>query len=119
MPAGDLSPGLYTELLWRIGPAVAPMRFLTLTLSGVAGITVDVARAGLASWDVSTVTVSTDCRADQTRRAAARRGGIARRGTDGASRACAGRSAHDHIDHGVGALTGGGRRDLSGIAAQQ
>jgi pimeloyl-ACP methyl ester carboxylesterase len=59
-PDLDLSPGLYTELLWRIGLAVDPMRFLTLILRGVAGITVDVARAGLASWDVSTINVSTD-----------------------------------------------------------
>jgi hypothetical protein len=36
------------------------MRFLTLILRGVAGITVDVARAGLASWDASTINVSTD-----------------------------------------------------------
>jgi pimeloyl-ACP methyl ester carboxylesterase len=59
-PDLDLSPGLHTELLWRIGPAVDPMRFLTLILRGVTGITVDVARAGLASWDVSTINVSTD-----------------------------------------------------------
>jgi len=59
-PDLDLSPGLYTELLWRIGPSADPMRFLTLTLSGVAAITVDIARAGLASLDVSTINVSTD-----------------------------------------------------------
>lgn len=59
-PDLDLSPGLYTELLWRIGAAVEPIPFLTLKLTGVAGITVDVARAGLASLDTSTVDVSTD-----------------------------------------------------------
>ncbi|OBG91788.1 peptidase [Mycobacterium sp. E136] len=59
-PDLDLSPGLYTELLWRTGAAVEPIPFLTLKLTGVAGITVDVARAGLASLDTSTIDVSTD-----------------------------------------------------------
>ncbi|KUH81397.1 MULTISPECIES: alpha/beta hydrolase-fold protein [unclassified Mycobacterium] len=59
-PDLDLSPGLYTELLWRTGAAVEPLPFLTLKLTGVAGLTVDVARAGLASLDTSTIDVSTD-----------------------------------------------------------
>ncbi|MFV9634454.1 alpha/beta hydrolase-fold protein [Mycobacterium neumannii] len=59
-PDLDLSPGLYTELLWRTGSAVEPMPFLTLKLTGVAGITVDVARAGLASLDTSSIDISTD-----------------------------------------------------------
>lgn len=59
-PDLDLSPGLYTELLWRTGAAVEPIPFLTLKLTGVAGITVDAARAGLASLDTSTIDVSTD-----------------------------------------------------------
>ncbi len=53
-------PGLYTEILWRTGPAIDPMPFLTLQLSGVAGLTVDVARAGLASLAASTINVGTD-----------------------------------------------------------
>ena len=46
-PDLDLSPGLYTELVWRIGPAVDPLPSLALHLTRVAGLTVDVARAGL------------------------------------------------------------------------
>ncbi|ULE34064.1 alpha/beta hydrolase-fold protein [Mycobacterium sp. IDR2000157661] len=53
-------PGLYTELEWRIGPAVEPMPFLTLSLSAVAHVTVDVARAGLADLAASSIDVSTD-----------------------------------------------------------
>jgi pimeloyl-ACP methyl ester carboxylesterase len=56
----DLSPGLYTELVWRIGSAVDPLPFLALHLTRVAGITVDVARAGLASLRASTINVVTD-----------------------------------------------------------
>ena len=59
-PDLDLSPGLYTELLWRIGSQVDPMPFLTLQLTRVAGLTVDVARAGLAPWRASTINVATD-----------------------------------------------------------
>ena len=53
-------PGLYTELYWRTGPPVEPMPFLTLQISGVAGLTLDVARAGLASLAASTINVVTD-----------------------------------------------------------
>lgn len=53
-------PGLYTELQWRIGSSVEPMPFLTLKLSAVATVTVDVARAGLASLAASSIDVSTD-----------------------------------------------------------
>ncbi|OBI77609.1 alpha/beta hydrolase-fold protein [Mycobacterium sp. E740] len=59
-PDLDLSPGLYTELVWRTGAPVDPIPFLTLKLTGVAGITVDVARAGLAALHTSTIDVSTD-----------------------------------------------------------
>ena len=59
-PGLDLSPGLYTELIWRIGPAVDPMPFLALHLSRVASLTVDVTRAGLASLSASTINVVTD-----------------------------------------------------------
>ena len=59
-PDLDLSPGLYTELMWRIGPAVDPLPYLTLQLTRVAGLTVDVARAGLASLPASTINITTD-----------------------------------------------------------
>ena len=59
-PDLDLSPGLYTELIWRIGPAVEPLPSLALNLTRVAGLTVDVARAGLASLSASTIAVVTD-----------------------------------------------------------
>jgi hypothetical protein len=59
-PDLDLSPGLYTELMWRIGPAVDPLPYLTLQLTRVAGVTVDVARAGLASLPASTINITTD-----------------------------------------------------------
>jgi pimeloyl-ACP methyl ester carboxylesterase len=59
-PDFDLSSGLYTELTWRIGPAVDPLPHLTLQLTRVAGLTVDVARAGLASLPASTITITTD-----------------------------------------------------------
>ncbi len=56
----DPTPGLYGELDWQVGPPVAPMPFLTLRLTGVAGVTVDVERAGLAALAASTITVTTD-----------------------------------------------------------
>ena len=65
-PDLDLSPGLYTELIWRIGPAVDPLPSLALSLTRVAGLTVDVARAGLASLSSSTINVVTDTRAQIT-----------------------------------------------------
>ena len=59
-PDLDLSPGLYSELFWRIGSAVEPLPFLTLQLNRVAGLTVDVARAGLKSLRTLTINVVTD-----------------------------------------------------------
>ena len=56
----DLSPGLYTELTWRIGPAVDPLPFLAVHLTRVASLTVDVTRVGLASLSASTINVVTD-----------------------------------------------------------
>lgn len=56
----DPSPGLYSELDWQVGRAVAPLPYLTLRLTGVASLTVDVARAGLAALPSSTITVATD-----------------------------------------------------------
>ena len=54
------SPGLYTELTWRIGPAVDPLPFLAVHLTRVASLTVDVTGAGLASLSASTINVVTD-----------------------------------------------------------
>ena len=65
-PDLDLSPGLYTELTWRIGPAVDPLPSLALNLSHVAGLTVDVTRAGLASLSASAIAVVTDTLAQIT-----------------------------------------------------
>ena len=54
------TPGLYSELDWRVGPPVDPLPYLTLRLTGVVSLTVDVARAGLAALPSSTITVATD-----------------------------------------------------------
>ena len=62
----DLSPGLYTEVTWRIGSAVDPLPSLALNLTRVAGLTVDVARVGLASLSSSTISVATDTLAQIT-----------------------------------------------------
>ncbi len=62
----DPTPGLYSELDWRVGPSVGALPYLTLRLTGVAGLTVDVARAGLAALSSSTVTVTTDTAANVT-----------------------------------------------------
>lgn len=59
-------PGLYTELRWRTGPAVEPMPFLTIKLTAVAQVTVDVVRAGLATLAASSIDVSTDTHARVT-----------------------------------------------------
>jgi pimeloyl-ACP methyl ester carboxylesterase len=59
-PGLHLSSDLYAELMWRIGPAVDSLPYLTLQLSGVVGLTVDVARAGLASLPASTINITTD-----------------------------------------------------------
>jgi pimeloyl-ACP methyl ester carboxylesterase len=62
----DPSPGLYSELDWRVGSPVGALPYLTLRLTGVAGLTVDVARAGLAALPSSTITVATDTAAHIT-----------------------------------------------------
>lgn len=56
----DPTPGVYSELDWQVGPPVGPLPYLTLRLTGVADITVDVQRAGLAALPASTITVATD-----------------------------------------------------------
>ena len=62
----DPTPGLYSELDWRVGTSVGPLPYLTLRLNGVASLTVDVERAGLASLRSSTITVATDTAAQIT-----------------------------------------------------
>jgi putative esterase len=60
------TPGVYSELDWRVGPSVDPLPYLTLRLTGVASLTVDIERAGLAALPASTVTVATDTAAQIT-----------------------------------------------------
>ncbi|MDT5351449.1 MAG: hypothetical protein QOH91_4736 [Mycobacterium sp.] len=60
IPHFDPTPGLYSELDWQVGPPVGPLPYLTLQLTGVASLAVDVKRAGLASLPSSTITVATD-----------------------------------------------------------
>jgi pimeloyl-ACP methyl ester carboxylesterase len=62
----DPSPGVYSELDWRVGLPVDPLPYLTLRLTGVASLTVDLRRAGLASLPSSTITVATDSAAQIT-----------------------------------------------------
>jgi pimeloyl-ACP methyl ester carboxylesterase len=56
----DPTPALYSELDWRVGPAVGPLPYLTLRLNGVGSLTVDVERAGLAALPSSTISWATD-----------------------------------------------------------
>jgi pimeloyl-ACP methyl ester carboxylesterase len=58
--------GVYKRADWRVGLLVDPLPYLTLRLTGVAGLTVDLRRAGLASLTSSTVTVATDSAAQIT-----------------------------------------------------
>lgn len=60
------TPGVYSALDWRVGAPPAPMPYLTLRLTGVAGLTLDVARAGLAALPASTIMVTTDAAARVT-----------------------------------------------------
>jgi hypothetical protein len=60
VPHFDPTPGLYTELDWRVVGAVDPMPYLTLRLTGVASLTVGIERAGLVSLPSSTIHVATD-----------------------------------------------------------
>ncbi|WP_233148045.1 alpha/beta hydrolase-fold protein [Mycobacterium sp. IS-836] len=55
------TPGFYAERTWRLGPHPRPQPRLTLRLTGVAALTVDAGRAGVAALPYSTVTVITDC----------------------------------------------------------
>jgi hypothetical protein len=57
---------LYSELDWQVGPPVGALPYLTLRLTAVASLTVDIQRAGLASLPSSTITVATDTAAQIT-----------------------------------------------------
>ena len=63
------TPGLYTEQYWQLGPPADALPYLTLTLTGIAALTVDVARAGLAQGcpvAPSTIAAATDTPAQVT-----------------------------------------------------
>ena len=66
VPHLDPTPGLYTEQYWQLGPPADALPYLTLDLTGVAALTVDVARAGLAPLPRSTIAVATDTPAQIT-----------------------------------------------------
>jgi pimeloyl-ACP methyl ester carboxylesterase len=60
------TPGGYVERVWRFGQRPEAQPRLTLRLTGVAALTIDTARAGLAAWTRSTITVQTDNAAEIT-----------------------------------------------------
>jgi pimeloyl-ACP methyl ester carboxylesterase len=62
----DPTPGAYVERVWRFGTVPDAQPRLTLRLTGVAAVTVDTARAGLAAFARSTIIVHTDSTADVT-----------------------------------------------------
>ncbi|MBV8862400.1 MAG: peptidase, partial [Mycobacterium sp.] len=62
----DPTPGLYSELVWRPGLPADRLPYLTLRLTGVASLTVDVARSGLAALPASRIAVATDTAAQIT-----------------------------------------------------
>ena len=67
----DPTPGLYSEQIWQLGRPGDALPYLTLTLAGVAALTVDIARAGLTSLPPSashppTIAVAADTDAQVT-----------------------------------------------------
>lgn len=54
------TPDVYSKLDWRVGPRVGALPYLTLRLTGVAGLAVDTRRAGLAGLRSSTISVTID-----------------------------------------------------------
>ena len=62
----DPTPGGYVERVWRFGPPAEAQPRLALRLTGVAALTVDTNRAGLAALARSTITVRTDSTAEIT-----------------------------------------------------
>jgi hypothetical protein len=53
-------PGVVVEQGWNVGQAPGPQPYVTINLTGVKGLTVDIARAGLASMPSSMIAVSSD-----------------------------------------------------------
>lgn len=66
IPGFEPTPGVYSELDWQVGRPVGPLPYLTLRLTGVASLRIDLARAGLAALPTSTITVATDVAAQIT-----------------------------------------------------
>jgi pimeloyl-ACP methyl ester carboxylesterase len=62
----DPTPGAYVERVWRFGAPVEAQPRMTLRPTGVAALTVDTARAGLAALQRSMITVHTDSAAEIT-----------------------------------------------------
>ncbi len=60
IPTFEPTPGVYSELDWKVGPPVGAWPYLTLRLTGVASLAMDVRRAGLAGLPEATITVATD-----------------------------------------------------------
>jgi hypothetical protein len=60
LPHWDPTPGYVAEQSWETGQPSDPQPYLTLTLAGVKGLTLDVARAGIGSFPASTIAVATD-----------------------------------------------------------
>lgn len=55
------TPAVYVEQTWAPAPPREAKPQLTLALTGVAGLTIDVGRAGLAALPRASITVTTDC----------------------------------------------------------
>ena len=71
LPHGDPMAGYVAEQSWDTGLPPDPQPYLTVTLAGVAALTLDLARAGLAGWPPSTsppptIAVATDTAAQVT-----------------------------------------------------
>ncbi|MBV8928231.1 MAG: peptidase, partial [Mycobacteriaceae bacterium] len=66
LPHFDPTPGLYTEQVWQLSAPPPALANLTLNLTGVVGLSVDVARAGLGKWPKSTIVVAADTAAQIT-----------------------------------------------------
>jgi pimeloyl-ACP methyl ester carboxylesterase len=60
LPHWDPTPGYVAEQFWETGQPPDPQPYLTLTLAGVTGLTLDIARAGIGSFPASTIAVATD-----------------------------------------------------------
>jgi hypothetical protein len=104
-PRPDARPAEQAE---RLGPAADALPYLTLCLTGVSGLTVDIVRVGLALWPrVDDRRCHRRGRADHARRAAARpdggsRGHTGRSDGDGAARAASHHARHEELTNVIG-----------------